>query len=335
MPPPKGYGNCEARFDEGQSIGIEVASNGLHGFVCDVDIHEERPGPLGPPLATIEGIAIRSGVARARWQVPPERATELSGARLQLVARLRHSGKVFTPRRARSKLACFITPRRVFFAIYYVVPDQAFRRAAETWRDELRASAAWNRRCDFILMGSRREDDFLTAWNRINVGMAESGMTMEIVEGHVFTHASRFTSNDGLEFEDSTFDRHDIRSAPVLPWSKDEGLLVLHGCNTGRDRWIGWTPAGEFVRRQRVRTIGQDGTSYMSRQPDSYVEIDPTAARVYLWAFRRGRNAPGGDGLKIPGIEHSIHRATARLDDRNAKSTKPDKRRGRQAAMSA
>ena len=117
-------------------------------------------------------------------------------------------------------------------------------------------------------------------------------MSMSVVEGHVFSHASRWTNNDGLEFEDGTFDRKDIRNAPVLAWAKQEGLLVLHGCNTALSRGTGWSPAAEFASRQRVRTVGQTGTSYMSGREEQYDEIAATTPRVYLWAYRRGRYGP-------------------------------------------
>jgi hypothetical protein len=303
QPIPHGFGDCVARIDEGKPIGIEVLARGLQGFVCDIEVHEDRPGPLGAPIATIESVPIRSGVARARWSVPEERATELSGARLQLVARLRHGVHVYTPRRSRSRLACFITPRRVYFALYYVVSDNAFRRGADTWAQAVRSWPAWNNRCDMIIKRFRKEDDFRAAWDLIHQSMANSGMSMSIVEGRVFSHASRWTNNDGIEFENGTFDRSDIRTAPPLAWAKGEGLLVLHGCNTGLSRGTGWSPAAEFAARQRVRTIGQTGTSYMSGREDQYEEIKPTTPRVYLWAYRRGRNDPLGDGSKMPGVE--------------------------------
>lgn len=117
-PVPKGYGDCEVRIDEGEPVGVEVLTHGLQGFVCDVEIHEQGPGSVSVPIAKLRGIPIRSGAARARWVVPQHKATELSGARLQLVARLRHGSKTYTPRRSRSKRACFITPRLVYFALY-------------------------------------------------------------------------------------------------------------------------------------------------------------------------------------------------------------------------
>ena len=165
QPIPKGFGDCVARIDEGKPIGIEVLARGLQGFVCDIEVHEDRPGPLGAPIATIEGVRFRSGIARSSWSVPDDRATDLSGARLQLVARLRHGVHLYTPRRSRSKLACFVTPRRVYFALYYVVPDRAFRRAADTWAQAVRSAPAWNKRCDMIIKGFRKEDDFRAVWD--------------------------------------------------------------------------------------------------------------------------------------------------------------------------
>ncbi len=323
QPIPQGYGDCVARIDEGKPISVEVLASGLQRFVCDIEVHEDRPGPLGAPIATIKSVPFRSGVARARWSMPEERATEFSGARLQLVARLRHGVHIYAPRRARSRLACFITPRRVYFALYYVVSDNAFRRAADTWAQAVKSAPAWNNRCDMIIKRFRKEDDFRAAWDLVHQGMANSGMSTSIAEGHVFSHASRWTNNDGLEFEDGTFDRNDIRTAPVLAWAKGEGLLVLHGCNSGRSRGGGWSPAAEFATRQGVRTIGQTGTSYMSGREDRYEAITPTTPRVYLWAYRRGRNDPLGDGSKMTGLDFPASQAPMKKKRRSRTTSRP------------
>jgi hypothetical protein len=299
-PIPPGFGDCVARIDEGEPVGVRVKAKGLDGFRCDIEVFEQVRGqPDGAPIAVLRGIPIRAGVARTRWTVPAARATELSNGRLQLALRLRHGSHRYLPRRSRSKPACFITPRRVFFAIYYIVPDAAFRRAAFTWAEQVKALPAWSRRCDMVVKGVRKEADFRAAWDLIHQGIADSGIPAQVVEGHLFTHGVR----DGLEFEGegNTYDRNDIKASPVLPWDPKDGFLVLHGCNTAIPRKPNWSPSGEFAARQRVPTLGQLGYSYMSAEDEQYVRINRNTPRVYLWTYKRGQNDPFGDGRKTPG----------------------------------
>lgn len=158
---PPGFGDCVARTNEGEPVGIRVKAKGLDGFRCDIEVYEQVRGqPDGAPIAVLRGIPIRAGVARTRWTVPAARATELSNGRLQLALRLRHGSHRYLPRRSRSKPACFITPRRVSFAIYYIVPDAAFRRAAFTWAEQVKALPVWSRRCDMVVKGCERRRTF-------------------------------------------------------------------------------------------------------------------------------------------------------------------------------
>jgi hypothetical protein len=123
----------------------------------------------------------------------------------------------------------------------------------------------------------------------------------------VFSHASKGEGEDGLEFkggggEDGTISKGELQSLPALPWL-DDGLLVLHGCNTGLAASRGWTPAEVIAKAQKVRTIGQAGYAYFSQNYTTYVEWHSSYPVVYLWAYHRAKNGMAGGGGRMPGKE--------------------------------
>lgn len=191
----------------------------------------------------------------------------------------------------------------LYFAIYYEVPDNAFYRAAQTWEMEVLGGASQS---DAPMMeeGVRTETDFKNAWARIREQARKTGMP--VIQGHVFSHASKGDSADGLEFkgsdvDDGTLTQAEIMSLPALPWA-DDGLLTLAGCNSGLLGTRGWAPARVFAQTQKVTTIGQSGYAYFSTSKDRYVKITPGSQTVYLWAYKRASNGMLGWGGRMPGV---------------------------------
>lgn len=134
----------------------------------------------------------------------------------------------------------------------------------------------------------------------------------KVIEGRLFTHASKqLDGRDGLEFksnktDNGTLTREEITSLPKLNWDEQNGLLVLHGCNTGLIGGRSWAPAQEFAKSQKIKTEGQSGFSYFSQSDKQYIEIYQENIEVYLWAFKRGRNTSwlSGDGKRMDGITY-------------------------------
>lgn len=186
---------------------------------------------------------------------------------------------------------------RVFFAIYHNVTDGAFKRAAETWRDEVSATHRFNASADvFLMFETKTTADFRNSWK--SVYDTANGERAVVVEGALFTHASIDSKHyDGLEFRDGTFRREDIHSLEPLPWDP-HGVLTLTGCNTGNSHRDdhqdhAWCPAREFCNRQRITTIGQYGYAYFSTTKMAWSVFDAQtykAGPLYLWTYHRKRN---------------------------------------------
>jgi hypothetical protein len=198
--------------------------------------------------------------------------------------------------------------RRLFFAIYYRVKDNAFKRAAETWERETRQAFRFDDKVDLFLsieVGS--ESEFKAAWKKIH--SESTGKFATVLQGQIFSHSSKSGSGEknGLEFtkgtdEDGTVMRAEIESLALLPWQPKQGYLILSGCNSGLTGSRQWAPAEIFARSQKVRTTGQRGYAYFSTSETSYVEISKESTTVYLWAFERRRNGWAGDGGRMDGV---------------------------------
>lgn len=204
-----------------------------------------------------------------------------------------------------TQLACW-TFRRLFFSIYYRTPDNAFRRAAATWRRAVQTQEAFNPGQDlFIEREVLYETDFTNAWNEICCIACRC--CCQVWVGHILTHSSKDEDGgDGLEFRRSgdaqqyhTLTRSEIVALPQLPWSRERGYLILAGCNTGLEGERGWCPARTFYSTQGVPVLGQQGYAYFSREWGSYTESAPTDTSIALWAYRRGKNGAFGDGARI------------------------------------
>jgi hypothetical protein len=194
--------------------------------------------------------------------------------------------------------------RHIYFAIFYQVKDGAFRRAAETWEREIRGMSSFNSRTDKVLMLEQlTEGQFNKAWNLV---YQEGNLPGRVVmEGHLFTHASYDSDSDGLEFKKDesggTLDQKEMKALVKLNW-KDDGKLVLHGCNTGKSERRYWAPAQELSNGQGIRVEGLTGYGYFSKKRDVYAEIDKNSTTVYLYSYKRGWNAFAGDGSKMPEV---------------------------------
>lgn len=208
--------------------------------------------------------------------------------------------------------------KHIYFAIYYPVEDDAFKRAAETWRREVEQRPSYHKGIDVIMIEEAgTEKQFEKAWRKIaersNENSGAKGVERDlpgakVVEGHLFTHASKQTDDwDGLEFPDApegkrgerTVTRKEIAEYPVLDWAQD-GFLVLHGCNTGLKGKRKWTPAQAFADRQKVKTFGQSGYAYFSQKGWMWERIDKESPEVYLWAYKHRKNVLPGGGIPLP-----------------------------------
>lgn len=192
-----------------------------------------------------------------------------------------------------------------YFAIYYTDAEHSFYRAARTWATEATGGVCT---ADSLLIEEMvaTESDFMRAWTTVDTRSRAAGL--QVVLGQVFSHASKGSSNDGLEFrpsasDDGTLAQSEILALPKLNWAEN-ARLILSGCNTGLAGTRGWTPAGVFSKSQKVHTIGQAGYSYFSQCQGAYVPINARATTVYLWAYQRGKNGMFGSGGRMPGVLH-------------------------------
>ena len=190
---------------------------------------------------------------------------------------------------------------RLFFSIYYKEPDDAFRYAAETWRDAVKTQEGFSGGVDhFMEREVRTEGEFKAAWQEVNQTAVDGDYQVWV--GHLLTHASKQDDNqDGLEFDPGTLTEGEIKALAKLPWS-EYGYLVLSSCNSGLIGQRSWTPAGAFATGQGVPTVGQAGYGYFSTQWASYKEKSASDRKISLWAYKRGRNSMLGDGSRMLGI---------------------------------
>lgn len=200
--------------------------------------------------------------------------------------------------------------RKVYFAIYYEVPDKAFERAANTYKSEIEARPDFDATRDVVITGGfQTEKQFRSQWD--NLKTAGDGSQEGMSEGIIFSHASKGGNNDGLEFKpggtnptadnDGTLGQNEMGILPKLKWTND-GKMHLASCNSGNDGSRGWTPAQEFANRQGVPVSGEDGYAYFSTSPSTYKETTPQDQKIYLTAYKRGKNGWWGFGSVIPWV---------------------------------
>lgn len=183
------------------------------------------------------------------------------------------------------------------FAICYVKPgdDRAFLRAANTF-------AASNHPCQVYEI--RTEADFKGTWKEILKKCQSEHL--EVVRLTIFSHASKGSDADGLEFQpegtdDGTLNQSEILALEKLHWASN-GELILASCNSGLTGKRGWAPAQVFAQSQQVLTIGMAGYAYFSKNVAKYEVTTPNDQTIYLWAYRRGRNGIFGGGGRMPGV---------------------------------
>lgn len=192
------------------------------------------------------------------------------------------------------------TGKTTFFVIFYnnsdSDPDQSFKKAAETWKEEIENSKEFDKNKDtVILIGVNSEKDFKEAWETVykktEQRVREGGEEQKIQEGVIFSHSSI----DGLHFalddspENGTLMHYEIEDLKQLQW-KDQGTLILKGCNSGVEE-EGVSLAKTFAINQKTTTSGQTGYAYFSSDPDFYKKINKDSKNVYLHAYLRGRNS--------------------------------------------
>lgn len=193
------------------------------------------------------------------------------------------------------------------------VPDRAFERAAHwDWSTD---PVAPHFNVEF--MGVTTKQDFLNAWNAL---LSEATVNrVGISSVTVYCHASWDpTTESGLEFADlasGTLTRTELAGLPKLPWVSTDSFIDLVGCNTGEPLFRGWSPADVISTTQGVTGFGQKGWAYFSRKDDTYVPAGPSDTEIYLAAYRRGLNAPLGDGKKIPAAVFNLQHTPLKFPD--------------------
>ena len=202
----------------------------------------------------------------------------------------------------------------LYFSIYYTVSDNAFKKAADTWKTSLKLATDCTAEKCYMSTTVNSEQGFKKAWDRVRLKAIQGNY--KVTEGRLYTHASVDGSNTGLEFRadpkdpladgnvpgETTLRKSEIASLPVLPW-QSSGVLWLFACNTGIER-NGWSPAQAFANRQSVETYGTLGYAYFSEQYDKYDRFDWWGSDpLYLRAYKRSDNVSKGEsstGLAIP-----------------------------------
>lgn len=183
--------------------------------------------------------------------------------------------------------------------VYYQVGDAAFERAAKT-----RAGVTTSSGTEMFLP-VKTKDDFVSAWKQVEENAESLSTVVDLV--CLYPHASKDDgSEDGFEFaplsgQSGTLNRDEMSLLARLPWA-DSGTvrLELNGCNTGLRESRGWCPAEHLAQTQIVPCRGEIGYSYFSKSLDQYTQQDAGDPEIYLHAFKRGKNAPLGDGGKMP-----------------------------------
>jgi hypothetical protein len=211
-------------------------------------------------------------------------------------------------------------PVRLKVAIFALELDGAFHDAAKT------SLKKWEESCHQALeMKSAARSPFIewylyipvssasqlaTAWKsiaetlRANNSFAKNQQS-QVLEVHIFTHASYESRNDGLEFKDGTFDYADLLKLELLQWPKDSertARVFLHGCNTGVYEGRDWSPAQVVADQQKVGVQGELGFSYFSADAAYYRARETKGSDCFLKAFNRGMNKILGDGKAIEPI---------------------------------
>lgn len=295
-------------FANSEKVGLRLECVGLNGFLVNFRIlqHDDVGANLVKIVQMVVDVPIRNGIAGATWNLTEEMLPEYAFGNFRFEAEVHPPSVdiVYKPKRCKSLNIRHTSSAKILLNMYYVVPDSAFKKAAETVSLQFLKAHTNDRRYIVLSKNFRSESDFVTTWQEITKNIAIYPDGTIIVEGHIFSHASKDSQKDGIEFDPGTLDRSEMANLSALPWGRD-GEFFLHGCNTGLSGDRGWTPAQVIAIGQQVKTWGQAGYAYFSRKESTYSAIDDMkryVGEVYLWAYRRRRNDIDGDGLKMPGI---------------------------------
>jgi hypothetical protein len=192
------------------------------------------------------------------------------------------------------------TRGRIFFAIYYISADNAFKNAAQCWLRQVKARHVAGPNDTTIERQISSESDFVAAWELVNSTAKEK--QLDVYAGNILTHASLQSENGtGLEFKGGTLEHLEIVSLKKLPWASN-GFLILAGCNTALVKDRNWAPAHSFALKQGVPTVGQNGYAYFSKTWVKYSEKSETDTEICLWSYSRGKNNWLGGGGRVSGI---------------------------------
>lgn len=198
-----------------------------------------------------------------------------------------------------------VDTRLIYFIIYYIKDgdDGAFKKAATTRQMLIRAKLDPDDNSLILLYPVTTGHDFKSCWQDIKDHQKE---TISLIkEGHIFSHASKGETEDGLEFfhsdeQDGTINYEEIIELPSLSWSINS-TLTLYGCNTGLTGSVrDFSIADVFHERQKTKIIAQRGYAYFSEQEDTYTKTSIDSLSIFLWAYNRGQNSILGSGEKIP-----------------------------------
>lgn len=198
-----------------------------------------------------------------------------------------------------------ISTKIVYFIIYYIKnnDDGAFKRAATTRKRLIEEKIKKDENSTILLYPTTTGQGFKSCWQDIK-NYQKNNVSL-IKEGHIFSHASKGETEDGLEFfhseeQDGTISYDEIIDLPVLTWSKDSSL-TLYGCNTGMSGSVrDFSIADAFHEKQKTKIIAQKGYAYFSKLEDRYMKISSDSSSIFLWAYNRGQNSTFGNGEKIP-----------------------------------
>ena len=205
-------------------------------------------------------------------------------------------------------------PKRLYVAFYdphTEENDHAFKRAAQTWKAGIEGAPGFREGIDEVkLVEAGTDNEFIQQWNKEAKYSHEKEFAVK--EVIVFGHASAPTGQNrpGVEFTkefvpskhhpngktidadgDTTVDKADIKELSIFRWDR-HGILTLAGCNSGNSYFnpVQGTAAQEFARSQGVPTIGNQGFSTFSSDPEEHVATNPESPVMYLWPYNRTQN---------------------------------------------
>ena len=189
-------------------------------------------------------------------------------------------------------------------AIYYSRFDQPeFRRAAETYKNEIERSSTFNSKCDSVIIkGALTADEFRKVWGEVNNETRKEGNQYKIKSLHIFTH-----SGPGRLFLYGTsLNASTMEALTRLNWAAG-GHVICHGCSTGVHDEDGNSVAKSLAAGQGVRSLGQTGFAQFSENLNRrtwFTRVDSDSQNVYLWSYGDGGPTWTFGKARTPKIEY-------------------------------